>query len=209
MSQPLIQGSPCCSDVLCLQFSLIAIIWSMNASTCLRLAGINLLVWCRNRAAWAHSMNGVNRRYFTKEPSGLNQSPLPTGQNEKRCEPLGERKRFERNSTVGRARVSWFFCACCRSGCLRRLAAAVLRASPLERTRFHSERAADWFDEQRSKYAAWDLAFHSLPLSVAASWLSIRSQRQRVPRRFSVLGRWKKQPALQPQPRQGSINETI
>ncbi|HTS08557.1 MAG TPA: PAS domain-containing sensor histidine kinase, partial [Candidatus Eisenbacteria bacterium] len=34
--------------------SLITIIWSMSASACLTLAGINFLVWCRHRAAWAN-----------------------------------------------------------------------------------------------------------------------------------------------------------
>jgi len=33
------------------QMSLITIIWSMSASACLTLAGINFLVWCRHRAA--------------------------------------------------------------------------------------------------------------------------------------------------------------
>jgi len=36
------------------QMSLITIIWSMSASACLTLAGINFLVWCRHRAAWAN-----------------------------------------------------------------------------------------------------------------------------------------------------------
>ncbi len=34
--------------------SLITIIWSMSASACLTLAGINFLFWCRNRKAWAN-----------------------------------------------------------------------------------------------------------------------------------------------------------
>jgi two-component system sensor kinase FixL len=34
--------------------SLITIIWSMSASACLTLAGINFLVWCRNRKALAN-----------------------------------------------------------------------------------------------------------------------------------------------------------
>jgi len=34
--------------------SLITIIWSMSASACLTVAGINLLVWCRDRRAWAN-----------------------------------------------------------------------------------------------------------------------------------------------------------
>jgi formate hydrogenlyase transcriptional activator len=34
--------------------SLITIIWSMSASACLTLAGINILVWFRNRPAWAN-----------------------------------------------------------------------------------------------------------------------------------------------------------
>jgi two-component system sensor kinase FixL len=34
--------------------SLITIIWSMIASACFTLAGINILVWCRNRKAWAN-----------------------------------------------------------------------------------------------------------------------------------------------------------
>jgi len=34
--------------------SLITIIWSMSASACLTLAAINLLVWSRNRKAWAN-----------------------------------------------------------------------------------------------------------------------------------------------------------
>jgi two-component system, LuxR family, sensor kinase FixL len=34
--------------------SLITIIWSMVASACFTLAGINLLIWCRNRRAWAY-----------------------------------------------------------------------------------------------------------------------------------------------------------
>jgi two-component system sensor kinase FixL len=37
-----------------LQMSLITIIWSMSASACLTLAGINLLVWSRNRKAWTN-----------------------------------------------------------------------------------------------------------------------------------------------------------
>jgi len=32
----------------------ITIIWSMNASACLTLAGVNFLSWCRNREAWAN-----------------------------------------------------------------------------------------------------------------------------------------------------------
>jgi two-component system sensor kinase FixL len=32
----------------------ITIIWSMSASACLTLAGINFLFWCRNRKAWAN-----------------------------------------------------------------------------------------------------------------------------------------------------------
>jgi len=34
--------------------SLITIIWSMSASACLALAGINILVWSRDRKAWAN-----------------------------------------------------------------------------------------------------------------------------------------------------------
>jgi two-component system sensor kinase FixL len=34
--------------------SLSTIIWSMSASACLTLAGINFLVWCRNSTAWAN-----------------------------------------------------------------------------------------------------------------------------------------------------------
>jgi len=34
--------------------SLVTIIWSMSASACLTLAGINFLFWCRNRKAWAN-----------------------------------------------------------------------------------------------------------------------------------------------------------
>jgi two-component system sensor kinase FixL len=34
--------------------SLFTIIWSMIASACLTLAGINFLVWCRDRKAWAN-----------------------------------------------------------------------------------------------------------------------------------------------------------
>ncbi|HTT17504.1 MAG TPA: hypothetical protein VMG82_01085 [Candidatus Sulfotelmatobacter sp.] len=33
---------------------LITILWSMGASACLTLAGINLLIWWRNRKAWAN-----------------------------------------------------------------------------------------------------------------------------------------------------------
>ncbi len=43
--------SPC---VRCMQISLITVIWSMIASACFTLAGINFLVWCRNRKAWAN-----------------------------------------------------------------------------------------------------------------------------------------------------------
>ena len=34
--------------------SWVTVIWSMVASACLTLAVIYLLVWCRNRTAWAH-----------------------------------------------------------------------------------------------------------------------------------------------------------
>jgi two-component system sensor kinase FixL len=34
--------------------SLITIIWSVSASACLTLAGINFLFWCRNRKAWVN-----------------------------------------------------------------------------------------------------------------------------------------------------------
>jgi len=34
--------------------SLITIIWSMSASACLTLAGIHVLIWCRNHRAWAN-----------------------------------------------------------------------------------------------------------------------------------------------------------
>ncbi len=34
--------------------SLITVIWLMSASACLTLAAINLLVWCRDRKAWAY-----------------------------------------------------------------------------------------------------------------------------------------------------------
>ena len=34
--------------------SVVTIIWSMIASCCLTLAGINVLVWFKNRAAWAN-----------------------------------------------------------------------------------------------------------------------------------------------------------
>src|SRR5271157_706224 len=37
-----------------MQISLITIVWSMIASVCFTLAGINFLVWCRNRKAWAN-----------------------------------------------------------------------------------------------------------------------------------------------------------
>ena len=37
-----------------LPMSLITIIWSMSASACLTLAEINLVVWCRDRKAWAN-----------------------------------------------------------------------------------------------------------------------------------------------------------
>ena len=37
-----------------MQVSLITVIWSMIASACLTLAGINILVWSRNRKAWAN-----------------------------------------------------------------------------------------------------------------------------------------------------------
>src|SRR6266850_7341618 len=47
--------------------SIITIIWSMVASACLTLAGINLLVWCRNRTAWANllfSLTAVSTAVF-------------------------------------------------------------------------------------------------------------------------------------------------
>ena len=34
--------------------SWITIVWSMNAAACLTLAGIYLLVWCKQRQDWAH-----------------------------------------------------------------------------------------------------------------------------------------------------------
>ena len=34
--------------------SWITIVWSMNAAACLTLAGIYLLVWCKQRQNWAH-----------------------------------------------------------------------------------------------------------------------------------------------------------
>jgi two-component system sensor kinase FixL len=34
--------------------SWVTIIWSTIASACITLAGIYLLVWCRNRTAWAN-----------------------------------------------------------------------------------------------------------------------------------------------------------
>ncbi len=37
-----------------MQISLITVIWSIIASACLTLAGIQLLVWCKNRNAWAN-----------------------------------------------------------------------------------------------------------------------------------------------------------
>jgi len=37
-----------------IQMSRITIIWSMSASACLTLAGINFLFWCRNRKTWAN-----------------------------------------------------------------------------------------------------------------------------------------------------------
>jgi len=37
-----------------MQVSLITVIWSMSASACLTLAGINVLFWFRNRKAWAN-----------------------------------------------------------------------------------------------------------------------------------------------------------
>jgi two-component system, LuxR family, sensor kinase FixL len=46
----------------------ITIIWSMIAAACLTLAGINLLVWCRNRAAWANlffSVTAASIAFFT------------------------------------------------------------------------------------------------------------------------------------------------
>src|SRR5271169_3016953 len=39
--------------------SLITIIWSMIASTCLTLALIQFLIWCRNRKAWANLLFSV------------------------------------------------------------------------------------------------------------------------------------------------------
>jgi two-component system sensor kinase FixL len=48
--------------------SLITIIWSMIASACLTLAGINLLVWCRKRTAWANllfTLTAVSIAVFT------------------------------------------------------------------------------------------------------------------------------------------------
>src|ERR1700687_3014054 len=46
----------------------ITIIWSMNVSACLTLAVINLLVWCRNRKAWANllfSLTAASMAAFT------------------------------------------------------------------------------------------------------------------------------------------------
>ena len=34
--------------------SWITIVWSMNAAACLTLAGISLLVWCKQRENWVH-----------------------------------------------------------------------------------------------------------------------------------------------------------
>ena len=34
--------------------SWITIVWSMNAAACLTLAGIYLLVWCKQRENWVH-----------------------------------------------------------------------------------------------------------------------------------------------------------
>src|SRR5512137_2291950 len=34
--------------------SWVTVIWSMVAATCLTLAALHLLVWCRNRLAWAN-----------------------------------------------------------------------------------------------------------------------------------------------------------
>src|SRR5947199_10852291 len=34
--------------------SWITVLWSMNAAACLTLAGIYLLVWCKQREGWAH-----------------------------------------------------------------------------------------------------------------------------------------------------------
>ena len=48
--------------------SWVTIIWSMIASACLTLAAIHLLVWYRNRTAWAHllfSATAVSTAAFT------------------------------------------------------------------------------------------------------------------------------------------------
>ena len=38
--------------------SWVTVIWSMVASACLTLAVIYFVVWCTNRAAWAHLLFG-------------------------------------------------------------------------------------------------------------------------------------------------------
>ena len=48
--------------------SVVTIIWSMIASCCLTLAGINVLVWFKNRAAWANlffSLTALSMTVFT------------------------------------------------------------------------------------------------------------------------------------------------
>src|SRR5260370_20342821 len=40
--------------------SWITIVWSMNAAACLTLAGIYLLVWCKQREGWAYLVLSCN-----------------------------------------------------------------------------------------------------------------------------------------------------
>src|SRR5436190_15950554 len=40
--------------------SWITIVWSMNAAACLTLAGIYLLVWCKQREEWAYLLLSCN-----------------------------------------------------------------------------------------------------------------------------------------------------
>ena len=40
--------------------SWITIVWSMNAAACLTLAGIYLLIWCKQREHWAYLVLSCN-----------------------------------------------------------------------------------------------------------------------------------------------------
>jgi two-component system sensor kinase FixL len=61
--------------------SLITIIWSMVASSCFTLAAINLLVWIRNRTAWANllfSLTAVSLAVFTFFELAMMRAGTPT-----------------------------------------------------------------------------------------------------------------------------------